>query len=47
VVIIAVDTRTLSTSIGLQLSGNLLDNFFVVTQKAAFVFEAANSYFVE
>ncbi len=46
-VIIAVDTRTLSTSIGLQLSGNLLDNFFVVTQKAAFVFEAANSYFVE
>ena len=46
-VIIAVDTRTLSTSIGLQVSGNLFDKFFVVIQKAAFVFEAANSYFLE
>ena len=46
-VIIAVDTRTLSTSIGLQVSGNLFDKFFVVIQKAAFVLEADNSYFLE
>ena len=46
-VIFAVDTRTLSTSIGLQVSGNLLDKFFVVIQKAAFVTEAADSYFLE
>ena len=42
-----VETKTLSTIIGLQFLGNSSDKFLVVIQKEAFVFFAAKLYFFE